>query len=132
MDSANDSGSTNPFTASSEPTDLSRKYGTQNPKYKNYFTCNFCPKVVKGGSFRFKQHLVGGNRNVIGCPNCPKNVREEVNSFFLEKESAKEDCQMIPRMQQLNDCVVELSKRKGGTSSGKLLPQQKMKTKRPY
>ncbi|XP_039118761.1 uncharacterized protein LOC120254803 [Dioscorea cayenensis subsp. rotundata] len=59
-----------------------------NPNNKNDLKCNFCDKVTKGGIFRAKQHIVGGFRNTTICQRCPPPMREEIQSFMINKVNA--------------------------------------------
>ncbi|XP_039127447.1 uncharacterized protein LOC120263558 isoform X1 [Dioscorea cayenensis subsp. rotundata] len=59
-----------------------------NPNNKNDLKCNFCNKVTKGEIFRAKQHIVGGFRNTTICQRCPPPVREEIQSFMINKVNA--------------------------------------------
>ncbi|OIT29621.1 hypothetical protein A4A49_58464, partial [Nicotiana attenuata] len=45
----------------------------------------FCEKIYHGGITRHKQHLIGGFKNVVQCPLCPPEVREEVKAFVNKK-----------------------------------------------
>ncbi|OIT24098.1 hypothetical protein A4A49_58895, partial [Nicotiana attenuata] len=38
-----------------------------------------------GGITHHKQHLIGGFKNVVQCPLCPPEVREEVKAFVEKK-----------------------------------------------
>ncbi|XP_024969119.1 uncharacterized protein LOC112508665 [Cynara cardunculus var. scolymus] len=78
--------SSNSNTSSGDP---GRKYGTQDPKCRNNFTCHFCGKVVKGGVYHFKWHFIRGLSAVTSCPNCPEHVKEEIKSYMQKKEVAK-------------------------------------------
>ncbi|CAH1453556.1 unnamed protein product [Lactuca virosa] len=114
--------------------DPTRRYGTQDPKIRNKFTCTFCTKVVKGGAYRLKQHLVGGYRNVTDCPRCPEHIRKEVTDFMKEKQPSKESIQMLSRMQEVDeydedeeeDCV-EIRSKRGSEGTSKLPPKKKPK-----
>ncbi|KAI3507987.1 hypothetical protein L1887_22986 [Cichorium endivia] len=82
--------------------DPARKYGVQDPTNKVNFTCSFCGQVLKGGVFRFKQHLIGGFKDARKCPSCPDHVREELNAFMMKKQTmrAEQQMQQTARMQQ--------------------------------
>lgn len=58
----------------------------KDPKDTNA-TCNYCPKVMEGGVYRAKQHLVGGFRNIIGCKKVPEPVKEDMKNYMLKKRS---------------------------------------------
>uniref|UniRef100_A0A1S3XAD1 DUF659 domain-containing protein n=1 Tax=Nicotiana tabacum TaxID=4097 RepID=A0A1S3XAD1_TOBAC len=51
--------------------------------------CVFCEKTYHGGITRHKQHLIGGFKNVVQCPLCPPEVREEVKAFVDKKNVTK-------------------------------------------
>ncbi|XP_010549162.1 PREDICTED: uncharacterized protein LOC104820419 [Tarenaya hassleriana] len=84
--------------AATTSTDPAYKYGIKDPNNRTYFTCIFCRKVTKGGVHRLKQHFVGGFRNVIKCPSCPENVRQEISEFMLKKATSKTKSQMLPKV----------------------------------
>ncbi|XP_057809030.1 uncharacterized protein LOC131023504 [Salvia miltiorrhiza] len=69
--------------------DPTKKYGTPNPSNKIAWTCHFCGKVTNGGSYRMKQHLVGGFRNTKKCLKAPEHVRTEVNAYMIKKATSK-------------------------------------------
>lgn len=92
------SGNEGMSTGSSNDTlDPARKYAQVDPSNRNNWTCSFCTKVVKGGVYRLKQHLVGGFKNVTFCPDVPPHVTEEVKNFMIRKAEAKSVTQMMPR-----------------------------------
>ncbi|KAH6826880.1 hypothetical protein C2S53_016759 [Perilla frutescens var. hirtella] len=80
--------------------DPTRKYGTPDPNNKVHWTCLFCTRVFKGGSYRMKQHLVGGFQSCMKCPN-PEHVRVEMESYMLKKVQSKQSSQMMPQSQHL-------------------------------
>ncbi|KAI3810701.1 hypothetical protein L1987_20323 [Smallanthus sonchifolius] len=82
----------------STSTDPSRKYGTQDPNNRTNLSCKFCGKLLKGGVFRLKQHLVGGFKNVLDCSKCPQMVREEMREYMEKKEKAKVENIMKSRL----------------------------------
>ncbi|OIT36503.1 hypothetical protein A4A49_56288, partial [Nicotiana attenuata] len=49
----------------------------------------FVKKIYHGGITRHKQHLICGFKNVIQCPLCPPEVREEVKAFVEKKNVAR-------------------------------------------
>ena len=57
--------------------DLGWKYARLvNEKNLTIIICIFCDKVTKWGTYRHKQHLVGGYRNAKKCRKCLKHVKE--------------------------------------------------------
>ncbi|KAK0592400.1 hypothetical protein LWI29_018465 [Acer saccharum] len=71
--------------------DVAWRYFTlPDPKDRNAPKCKFCGKVLKGGIFRGKQHLVGGFKNVTDCRKCPEAVKQEIQDYMLKKKR-KED-----------------------------------------
>ncbi|KAH6767242.1 hAT dimerization domain-containing protein / transposase-like protein [Perilla frutescens var. hirtella] len=81
--------------------DPTRKYRTPDPNNKVHWTCSFCTKVLKGGSYRMKQHLVGGFKSCTKCPKCPEHVRVEMGNYMLKKAHSKQSSQMMPQSQHL-------------------------------
>ncbi|KAH6764019.1 hAT dimerization domain-containing protein / transposase-like protein [Perilla frutescens var. frutescens] len=118
--------------ASTESGDPTRKYGTPDPANKVNWTCLFCTRVLKGGSFRMKQHLVGGFRNVKKCTKCPKHVSVEIKNYMMKKAEAKQSSQMMPQhhSDSIDDDVDEEDMETLGTCSSKpksIPPMKKMK-----
>ena len=74
------------FVVMSTRHDPAWKYSKRHDDNKFRFTCNFCNKVVNGGVYRVKQHLVGGYTSVTTCPTCPEAVKEEVRAFMTKKK----------------------------------------------
>nr|GMD78365.1 uncharacterized protein LOC109165304 [Ipomoea batatas] len=60
-------------------------------KGTTHVRCKYCDKITKGGIYRLKLHLVGGNRNVTGCKKCPQIVRDSMKEFMLNKKQRKEE-----------------------------------------
>ncbi|XP_070018249.1 uncharacterized protein [Nicotiana sylvestris] len=48
----------------------------------------FVKKIYYCGITRHDQHLIGGFKNVVQCPFCPPEVREEVKAFVDKKNEA--------------------------------------------
>ncbi|XP_059659240.1 uncharacterized protein LOC132306061 [Cornus florida] len=74
----------------------------QNPQDRNA-TCNFCEKVMKGGIYRAKQHIVGGYRNVQACKKCPEHVKEEIREYMSKKKEEKEYTNLLPDFDDMDD-----------------------------
>nr|GME05238.1 uncharacterized protein LOC109163268 [Ipomoea batatas] len=60
-------------------------------KGTTHVRCKYCDKITKGGIYRHKLHLVGGNRNVMGCKKCPQIVRDAMKEYMLNKKQRKEE-----------------------------------------
>nr|GLL21970.1 uncharacterized protein LOC109167856 [Ipomoea trifida] len=60
-------------------------------KGTTHVRCKYCDKITKGGIYRHKLHLVGGNRNVTGCKKCPPIVRDAMKEYMLNKKQRKEE-----------------------------------------
>ena len=77
-------------TCGSERKDSEWKY-TRLPNEQDLITiiCIFCDKVIKGGIYRHKQHLVGGHRNAKNCTKCLVHVRQEMKDYMNGKKESK-------------------------------------------
>ncbi|XP_019172473.1 PREDICTED: uncharacterized protein LOC109167856 [Ipomoea nil] len=60
-------------------------------KGTTHVRCKYCEKVTKGGIYRHKLHLVGGNKNVQACTKCPQVVRDAMREFMLNKKQRKKE-----------------------------------------
>nr|GMD48668.1 uncharacterized protein LOC109167856 [Ipomoea batatas] len=60
-------------------------------KGTTHVRCKYCDKITKGGIYRHKLHLIGGNRNVTGCKKCPQIVRDAMKEYMLNKKQRKEE-----------------------------------------
>ncbi|XP_070055759.1 uncharacterized protein [Nicotiana tomentosiformis] len=69
---------------SNKRNDIAWNYAIQGSS-RSAIKCVFCEKTYHGGITRHKQHLIGGFKNVIRCPLCPPEVREEVKAFVDKK-----------------------------------------------
>ncbi|KAH6823140.1 hypothetical protein C2S53_011313 [Perilla frutescens var. hirtella] len=107
--------------------DPTGKYAAPDPNNKVHWTCSFCSRVVKGGSFRMKQHLVGGFRPVTKCPKCPEHVREEIKNYMSMKANAKRNNEMMPQSQHdpVDDDEEEDMETVGSSSKPKSAPPMK-------
>ena len=56
-----------------------------NEKDLNTLICIFCDKVTKWSIYRYKQHLVGGDRNAKKCKKCQEHVREKIEEYMTAK-----------------------------------------------
>ncbi|KAK9059833.1 hypothetical protein SSX86_020537 [Deinandra increscens subsp. villosa] len=50
-------------------------------------TCLFCNTVTRGGISVAKQHLIGGNRNVKACSQCPQDVIDKLKAHMARQKS---------------------------------------------
>ncbi|XP_058185547.1 uncharacterized protein LOC131302760 [Rhododendron vialii] len=66
-----------------------------DPTNTNKFKWNFCGKITNGGVYWAKKHLVGGYRDVLGCPRCLPEVKLKIHDYMGKKEILKEQMQMI-------------------------------------
>nr|XP_033508844.1 uncharacterized protein LOC104121638 [Nicotiana tomentosiformis] len=69
---------------SNKRNDITWNYAIQGSS-RSVIKCVFCEKTYHGGITRHKQHLIGEFKNVIQCPLCPPEVREEVKAFVDKK-----------------------------------------------
>uniref|UniRef100_A0A1S3ZY81 DUF659 domain-containing protein n=1 Tax=Nicotiana tabacum TaxID=4097 RepID=A0A1S3ZY81_TOBAC len=69
---------------SNKRNDIAWNYAIQGSS-RSAIKCVFCEKTYHGGITRHKQHLIGEFKNVIQCPLCPPEVREEVKAFVDKK-----------------------------------------------
>ena len=82
-------------TCGSERKDPGCKYARlPNEQDLNTIICIFYNKVTKGGIYRHKQHLVGGQRNAKKCTKCPIHVRQEMEDYMNGKKNQKEQLKM--------------------------------------
>ncbi|KAL4291295.1 hypothetical protein GQ457_14G000080 [Hibiscus cannabinus] len=85
-------------------TDLGWNHGyLADPKNTTNVTCNYCSVVIKGGIYRFKQHLAGGYRNARGCNKCPQHVRQEFIEYFDNKKQEREKMNLEHQYDQTDD-----------------------------
>jgi len=73
---------------SNKRNDIAWNYAIQGSS-RSAIKCVFCEKTYHGGITRHKQHLIGGFKNVVQCPLCPPEVREEVKAFVDKKNVTK-------------------------------------------
>ncbi|CAL0316902.1 unnamed protein product [Lupinus luteus] len=84
--------------------DVGWKYCTPlTEKDTNNVVCNFCSNIYRGGITRLKNHLMGRSGNVKTCPQCPKEVREELWAIFNEKHN--KDVATYERVQDARDIL---------------------------
>ncbi|XP_075503611.1 uncharacterized protein LOC142540977 [Primulina tabacum] len=103
--------------------DIAWNYATlPDPKNPNIVCCSFCGKIINGGIYRHKLHLIGGNRNVKACPKCPEHIKEEIKNFMQKKSVLKNQMDDIPHL----DDIVDLEEDEDEDDV-----QTKMKGKRP-
>nr|XP_016466724.1 PREDICTED: uncharacterized protein LOC107789427 isoform X1 [Nicotiana tabacum] len=69
---------------SNKRNDIAWNYAIQGSS-RSAIKCVFCEKTYHGGITRHKQHLIGGFKNIVQCPLCPPEVREEVKAFVDKK-----------------------------------------------
>ncbi|MQL89735.1 hypothetical protein Taro_022319 [Colocasia esculenta] len=62
---------------------------------------NWCSKEMFGGIYRLKQHLAGIAGNVLKCPSCPHEVRNEIKTYMKGKKTEK--LLTTQQQQQLQD-----------------------------
>ncbi|KAJ9169732.1 hypothetical protein P3X46_017890 [Hevea brasiliensis] len=85
-----DKNNTSRSSASSRRTDPGWAHVIQvSENNTNDLQCMYCMKVYKGGINRIKQHLAGGYENVIRCPKCPEDVRNQMQEFIAKKREQK-------------------------------------------
>lgn len=69
--------------------DIGWLYGTlldeANPEVVK---CNFCPKVVRAGIYRLKNHIAG-NKGVTACPSAPPEAQEKCREAIEEAQRVK-------------------------------------------
>jgi hypothetical protein len=58
-----------------------------------------CPKQIKGGIKRLKQHLAGGYGDIVKCPNTTRDIAKEMNEALNNGKWA--------RLLYLDDNVME-------------------------
>ncbi|XP_019238707.1 PREDICTED: uncharacterized protein LOC109218776 [Nicotiana attenuata] len=79
------------------------RYGERVNEKNTNILCIFCNKITTGGIYRFKYHLIGGDRNVTSCPKCPPEVREEIKNFVEKKKELKNQMVHQPMVTNLDD-----------------------------
>lgn len=65
--------------------------------------CNFCGKMTKGGITRMKEHLMAKPGNVAPCPECPKEVRDELWAILNDKKKKDSEAYERVRLNLLDD-----------------------------
>jgi hypothetical protein len=79
--------------------DQSRRPKSNDPgwKYAYYveagkrelIQCALCPKQIKGGIKRVKQHLAGGYGDIVKCPNTTREISKEMNEALNNGKRAR-------------------------------------------
>ena len=82
--------------------DQSRRPKSNDPgwKYAYYveaekrelIQCALCPKQIKGGIKRLKQHLAGGYGDIVKCPNTTREIAKEMNEALNNGKHARPLC----------------------------------------
>ncbi|XP_070008994.1 uncharacterized protein [Nicotiana sylvestris] len=91
------------MSQSSKEKDPAWQYGERTNEKNINVVCKFCNKITTGGIYRFKYHLIGGDRNVTSCPKCPPEVREEIKNFVEKKKEQKNQMVHQPMVANLDD-----------------------------
>lgn len=91
------------MSQSSKEKDPAWRYGQRVDGKNTNVVCIFCNKITTGGIYRFKYHLIGGDRNVTSCPKCPPDVREEIKNFVEKKKEIKSQMVHQPMVNNLDD-----------------------------
>jgi len=81
--------------------------------------CCFCSKLLKGGVYRFKEHLAGIQGNVSPCPSVLLEVREEMCNILMKFHKGKKMSQLI-REERIDKCVTMNNSSKLGSNSATL------------
>lgn len=75
--------------------DLAWQYASPLPGYPTGTKCNFCHKEMKGGGIsRFKQHIAGGNPDVMICKEQGAEVRQLFRNMMddtIDRRNKKND-----------------------------------------
>ncbi|XP_058091145.1 uncharacterized protein LOC131237418 [Magnolia sinica] len=72
--------------------DIGWTYGRPIPDNRFGSICNLCGHVLRsGGVTRLKEHLAGGYRNVVDCPKCPQDVREQMRTILKKNVKTKDE-----------------------------------------
>ncbi|XP_070031283.1 uncharacterized protein [Nicotiana tomentosiformis] len=87
----------------SKDKDPAWRYGDRVNEKNTNIVCKFCNKITTGGIYRFKFHLIGGDRNVTSCPKCPPEVRDEIKNFVEKKKEQKNQMSHQPLVTNLDD-----------------------------
>ncbi|XP_075103563.1 uncharacterized protein LOC142178132 [Nicotiana tabacum] len=87
----------------SKDKDPAWRYGDRVNEKNTNIVCKFCNKITTGGIYRFKFHLIGGDRNVTSCPKCPSEVRDEIKNFVEKKKEQKNQMSHQPLVTNLDD-----------------------------
>ncbi|XP_075098791.1 uncharacterized protein LOC142175712 [Nicotiana tabacum] len=87
----------------SKDKDPAWRYGDRVNEKITDIVCKFCNKITTGGIYRFKFHLIGGDRNVTSCPKCPPEVRDEIKNFVEKKKEQKNQMSHQPLVTNLDD-----------------------------
>jgi hypothetical protein len=79
--------------------DQSRRPKSNDPRWKyTYYVeagkreliqCALCPKQIKGGIKRLKQHLAGGYGDIVKCPNTTREIAKEMNEALNNGKRAR-------------------------------------------
>ncbi|XP_019244884.1 PREDICTED: uncharacterized protein LOC109224804 isoform X2 [Nicotiana attenuata] len=91
------------MSQNSKEKDPAWRYGERVNEKNTNVVCKFCNKITTGGIYRFKYHLIGGDRNVTSCPKCPPEVREEIKNFVEKKKEQKNQMVHQPMVTNLDD-----------------------------
>ncbi|XP_075105601.1 uncharacterized protein LOC142179446 [Nicotiana tabacum] len=91
------------MSQSSKEKDPAWQYGERTNEKNINVVCKFCNKITTGGIYRFKYHLISGDRNVTSCPKCPPEVREEIKNFVEKKKEQKNQMVHQPMVANLDD-----------------------------
>ncbi|XP_057443963.1 uncharacterized protein LOC130736134 [Lotus japonicus] len=80
--------------------------------------CNYCPKIVSGGIFRFKHHLAGSSEDSEPCVGVPEDVRLVMQDFVDNAKAAKDKKRKLTQYGgdvegEGEDVQTESSQRKG-------------------
>uniref|UniRef100_A0A1S4BPG6 BED-type domain-containing protein n=1 Tax=Nicotiana tabacum TaxID=4097 RepID=A0A1S4BPG6_TOBAC len=95
------------MSQSSKEKDPAWRYGERVNEKNTTVVCKFCNKITTGRIYRFKYHLIGGDRNVTSCPKCPPEVREEIKNFVEKKKEQKNQMVHQPMVTNLDDDDIE-------------------------
>ena len=69
------------------------KYGFMEDRTnQNNVRCLLCAFLCKGGIGRLKSHLMGGDKNILKCPNVPKFISKESRDYVTKKKTGSNKC----------------------------------------
>ncbi|OIT18874.1 hypothetical protein A4A49_55429, partial [Nicotiana attenuata] len=116
---------------SSKEKDPAWRYGERVNEKNTNVVCKFCNKITTGGIYRFKYHLISGDRNITSCLKCPPEVREEIKNFVEKKKEQKNQMTHQPMVTNLDDDDDDIEKLSLPTKRGRDRSSHGSSTKGP-